>query len=304
MASSVFLVEGAFPGKRGFMGSWSPFGASVGTLLGSAAGAVVNAILPPDAVMAYGWRIPFVVGLGVGLGGLVIRSHYVESVPHQPPAKSPLGEAFRLHWRTILHLAALSAGIGVGFYTSAIYASAWLAQVAGVPAKTSFVIDTVAMAISLVFILYAGRLSDSLGRRRVLVVVSGLLMVLALPLMALMARGQTGGILAGQILLLGLVCAMCGAQPAAMAELAPWRVRCTVVSIAYNLCMALLGGTTPLVAAWLVSRSGYALAPAFYLTAAAALSFAAALLLPRTVPHRLTAEFQAARSRAAHTPAS
>jgi MHS family proline/betaine transporter-like MFS transporter len=88
MASSVFLVEGAMPGKRGWMGSWSPFGAFAGTLLGSAAGAIVNAILPPDAVMAYGWRIPFIVGLAVGLGGLLIRRHFVERVPHQPPAKS------------------------------------------------------------------------------------------------------------------------------------------------------------------------------------------------------------------------
>jgi len=295
MASSVFLVEGAMPGKRGFMGSWSPFGASVGTLLGAAAGALVNAILPPDAVMMYGWRIPFIVGLGVGLGGLLIRSHYVESVPHQPPAKSPLGEAFRFHWRTILHLAALSAGIGVGFYTSAVYASTWLAQVAGVPARTSLVIDTIALAISLPLTLYAGRLSDRIGRRRALVVVSGLLMVLALPLMALMARGQTGGVFVGQVVLLGLVSMMCGAQPAALAELAPWRVRCTVVSIAYNLCMALLGGTTPLVASWLLSRSGYALAPAWYLTAAAALAFVAALLLPKTLPHRLTTEFHSMR---------
>jgi MHS family proline/betaine transporter-like MFS transporter len=111
---------------------------------------------------------------------------------------------------------------------------------------------------------------------------------------------QTGA--SGQVVLLARSM-MCGAQPAAMAELAPWRVRCTVVSIAYNLCMALLGGTTPLVAAWLVSRSGYALAPAWYLTAAAALAFVAALLLPKTLPHRLTTEFQSVRS-AAHTAVS
>ena len=304
MASSVFLVEGSVAGRRGWMGSWSPFGASVGTLLGAAAGALVNATMSPEAVMAYGWRIPFIVGLAVGLGGFLIRSQYVERVPHQPPAKSPLGEAVRVHWRTILHLVALVAGLAVGFYTSAVYASAWLAQVAGVPARTAFTIDTIAMAISLPFILYAGHLSDRIGRRRVLVVTSGLLMVVGLPLMALMARGHLAGILVGQIVLLGLVSAISGVLPAAMAELAPWRVRCTVVSIAYNVGMALLGGTTPLVAVWLVSRSGYALAPAWYLTAAGALAFVAAILLPKTLPHRLTTEFHAMRSAEARTAAS
>jgi MFS transporter, MHS family, proline/betaine transporter len=296
MASSVFLVEGAMPGTRGRMGSWSPFGAFAGTLLGSAAGAIVNAVLPPDAVMAYGWRIPFIVGLGVGLGGLLIRRHYVERVPHQPPAKSPLGEAFRDHWRIILHLVALVAGLAVGFYIVFVYAATWLAQVAGVPARTAFEINTAAMALSLGVILFSGRLSDRIGRRRVLVVVSGLLAVLALPLMALMARGQTVGILVGELVLASLIGAISGVLPATMAELAPWRVRCTVLSIAYNLGMALLGGTTPLVAAWLVARTGVAIAPGAYLAAAGVLAFGAAMLLPKVLPHRLTTEFHSVRS--------
>jgi MHS family proline/betaine transporter-like MFS transporter len=302
MASSVFLVEGAMPGKRGWMGSWGPFGAFAGTLLGSAAGALVNATMSPEAVMAYGWRIPFIVGLAVGLGGLLIRRHFVERVPHQPPSKSPLGEAFRVHWRTILHLVALVAGLAVGFYTVFVYAATWLAQVAGVSARTAFEINTVAMALSLGAILFSGWLSDRIGRRRVLVVGSGLLMVLALPLMALMARGQPVGILVGQVLLALLISVISGALPATMAELAPWRVRCTVLSIAYNLGMALLGGTTPLVAAWLLSRTGVAVAPAAYLTAASALAFVAALLLPKTLPHRLTTEFHAVRPAEAQTP--
>src|SRR5689334_2027817 len=67
MASAVFLVEGAESGRRGWMGSWGPFGASAGVLLGSAAGAVVNLALPPDAVLAWGWRIPFALGVLVAL---------------------------------------------------------------------------------------------------------------------------------------------------------------------------------------------------------------------------------------------
>jgi MHS family proline/betaine transporter-like MFS transporter len=70
-----------------------------------------------------------------------------------------------------------------------------------------------------------------------------------------------------------------------------------VLSVAYNVGMALLGGTTPLVAAWLLSRSGVKLAPAIYLSAAGVLTFVGALLLPRTARHSLTKEFQAVRFR-------
>jgi len=297
MASAVFLVEGAEPGRRGWMGSWGPIGATAGVLLGSAAGAIVNATMSPEAVMAYGWRIPFIIGLGVGLGGLAIRRHYIERVPHQAPAKSPLGEAFRLHWRTMLHLVMLVAGISVGFYTTFVYAATWLAQVAQVPARTALTVNTIAMALSLLVLPAAGLASDRVGRRPVLLASAGALMLLAYPLMALMARGQPGGILAGSIGLALLVAANGGAMPAIMAELAPWRVRCTVLSVAYNVGMALLGGTTPLVGAWLVSRTGAPLAPAMYLAGAAALTFVGALLLPKTAPHRLTKEFEAARFR-------
>jgi len=284
------------------MGAWSPFGCFAGTLLGSAAGLIVNATMSPSAVMSYGWRIPFIIGLGVALGGSVIRRHFVERVPHQPPAKSPLGESFRSHWRTILHLILLVAGLSVGFYTTFVYSATWLRQVAAIPAKTAFEINTVAMALCLGAVLAAGALSDRVGRRPVLVVVSGLLMTLSYPLMALMARGEWMGVLFGQVVLAILVAAAAGVLSAAMAELAPWRVRCTVLSISYNVGVALLGGTTPLVAAWLVSKTGFTLAPAVYLAISGALSFFGALALPKSMPHRLTTEFQTVKAR--NVPAS
>jgi MHS family proline/betaine transporter-like MFS transporter len=70
-----------------------------------------------------------------------------------------------------------------------------------------------------------------------------------------------------------------------------------VLSVAYNVSVALLGGTTPLIAVWLVSGTGVALAPAMYLAGAAALTFVGAPLLPKTPQHSLTKEFKAARFR-------
>jgi MHS family proline/betaine transporter-like MFS transporter len=297
MASAVFLVEGADAGRRGWMGSWGPFGASAGTLLGSAAGAVVNLALPPEAVMAWGWRVPFAVGVLVAFGGLWIRRHYVERVPQQMPAKSPVGEAFRAHWRTMAHLVMLIAGLSVGFYTTFVYSATWLHQVAAVPESVALGINTAAMAILLVVSPVAGLASDRWGRRPVLAFAAGGLALLAYPLMAVMARGTPGAIFAGQAGLALLVGGAGGALPAAMAELTPWRVRCTVLSVGYNVGMALLGGTTPMVATWLVARSGHPLAPAVYLSAASALAFAGALLLPRGARHGITKEFSAVRLR-------
>jgi len=297
MASAVFLVEGAEPGHRGWMGSWGPFGASAGTLLGSAAGAIVNGTLSPEAVMAWGWRVPFIVGIAVALGGLAIRRHYVERVPQQAESESPLGEAFKAHWRTMVHLVGLTCAISVGFYTTFVYSATWLQQEAGVTAGRALEINTVAMGLLLVVSPLAGSLSDRVGRRAVMVWGAGALMLLAWPLMGLMLRGSVGSILAGQVGLALLVGGVGSVLPAAMAELAPWRVRCTVLSVGYNIALALVGGTTPMVAAWLVERTGVKLAPAAYLAAASVVTFIAALLLPQVARHRLTQEFKSTRLR-------
>ena len=124
-------------------------------------------------------------------------------------------------------------------------------------------------------------------------------MVVAYPLMSLQSGGQWIHVFVGQVVLALLVSAASGVLASTMAELAPWRVRCTVLSISYNFGVALLGGTTPLVAAWLVSRTGFTLAPAVYLAISGALSFIGALALPKSMPHRLTTEFQTVRSRQA-----
>jgi MHS family proline/betaine transporter-like MFS transporter len=291
MASAVFLVEGADAGRRGWMGSWGPWGASAGILLGSAAGALVNLLLPAEAVLAWGWRIPFAVGLLVALGGLWIRSHYVERKPQQQAAKAPLKEALTTHWRTIGQLVLLTAGLSVGFYVTFVYSATWLQQVANVPGSTALLLNTIAMSVLLVVCPLAGALSDRVGRRGLLMAGALGLALLAYPLMLLMQQGTTASILAGQGGLAVLLGISAGTLPAAMAELTPWRVRCTVLSIGYNVGMALLGGTTPLVATWLVARTGMSLSPAIYLAGGAALAFLAALRFPRTVPHPMTREF-------------
>lgn len=291
MASAVFLVEGAVPGRRGWMGSWGPFGASAGTLLGSAAGALVNLAMPPEAVLAWGWRIPFAVGILVGLGGLWIRKHYVELKPQQEAAKSPVREAFTAHWRTVAHLLFLTAGISIGFYMAFVYSATWLQETAGVPGSTALGINTAAMGVLLLICPLSGWLSDRYGRRVLLIVGAAGLALLAYPLMLLMARGSTAAIFAGQAGLAVLLGIYGGTLPAAMAELAPWRVRCTVLSVGYNIGIALLGGTTPLVAAWLVARTGMTLSPAIYLAAGGAMALLAALKFPRAVPHPMTQEF-------------
>src|SRR5262252_2288302 len=79
-SSMVFLVEQAPDGRRGLMGALISCGASGGILLGSAVGAGFAAGMSVTALDAWGWRIPFLLGLVVGTAGYFLRRHLQETV--------------------------------------------------------------------------------------------------------------------------------------------------------------------------------------------------------------------------------
>jgi len=89
-------------------------------------------------------------------------------------------------------------------------------------------------------------------------------------------------ILAGQMGFAVLVGLFLGVVPVTMVEAFPARVRCSALAVGFNLCLGVLGGTTPMVTAYLITRSHNDLSPAFYLMAAAAVSFLVIIKSPET----------------------
>jgi MHS family proline/betaine transporter-like MFS transporter len=80
-SSMVFLVEHAPEGRRGLMGALAACGTGVGTLLGSAMGAGFAASMSEATLEAWGWRIPFLVGLLIGIAGYFLRRHVSDNMP-------------------------------------------------------------------------------------------------------------------------------------------------------------------------------------------------------------------------------
>jgi MHS family proline/betaine transporter-like MFS transporter len=275
-SSAVFLAETAHPQKRGAASAWAPFGAVAGILMGSAVGAGILNAMPLEDVVAWGWRIPFLVGVMVGGVGFILRRR----MPFDQPAATagfPLFQALREHPVQLLQVVCISLVNAVSFYLVFVYIITWLKLFADVGAKTALLINSFNMTILLGVILVMSRLSDRIGRKPILVGAAIGLFLFSWPLMALMQTGDVYRVFLGQLGLTLLIGSYGAVNPIAICEIFPRNVRCSAVSAAYNITLGVAGGTAPAVATWLIGVTGEPSVPAFYIMVGAAISAVAAM---------------------------
>jgi MHS family proline/betaine transporter-like MFS transporter len=278
--SVVFLVENARRERRGVVGAIADTGGVTGILLGSATGALLESVLSEQAVADWGWRIPFWIGLLVGLAGLVLRRGLQddESGVAQMREHSPLLTVFRDHWRPLAYLAGISVFGAVGFYLMFVYIVSWLQFADGVAPAQALTINTVSMVLLLPTEIAIAALSDRFGRRLMLLLVTGGAVLVAWPLFRLLHGPDQWMILLGQFGFVILVGGYYGCLPAFMVETVAAPVRCTAIALGYNVALGTIGGLSPLTATWLVHRTTNDYAPAYMIMAAAAITFLVLLL--------------------------
>src|SRR5688572_30331166 len=278
-SSIVFLAENAPARRRGFFASFAMFGATTGTMLGSAVGGLLTNALSPEALATWGWRAAFVSGIAVAVVGVVIRRGMFDS-PGPASVASPLKVAFRDHRRQVLRVLGLNLASAATYYTLFVYAATWVAQTTAIPRARALDITTLTILTFLVVLPIAAWLSDRIGRKIVLLFGMAACLVGAYPLLTLMHAGNALTTAAAQMTFGALLAMQMAAIPATMCELFPHGVRVSAVSVGYGLAYALFGGTAPTVALWLIGRTGNDVAFAWYLMALSAISIALALGVP------------------------
>jgi MHS family proline/betaine transporter-like MFS transporter len=283
-ASFTYMVESAAPGRAGLTAAIGNTGATLGMLLGSGAGTVMASFLSPDELHAWGWRVPFLLGLAVGMVGYLLRRDVQEM--HAPPHSShkPIAETFAHHKRLLLQLGTLPAYAAVSHYLMFLYIVSWLQFVDRVAPERALGLNTGSMAALIPVTLAAGWLSDRIGRKPVVIASIVLGFVGAVPFLWLMHHPDASLILLGQLGFVLAVGSVVGVQAALLVESTPAHIRCTAIAVSYNLSYGLLGGMAPLAATWLVHRTGMDLSPAYLVMAAAVISFASVLTFKETNP--------------------
>lgn len=265
-AGSVLVtVEHAGERNRGFLGSATSVGASVGFLLSFLAFTAVSVTLTKEQLLSWGWRLPFLATVVLVAAGLFIRlrleetpvmkQHLDEELTQR---RLPIVETLRDHWRSFL----LAVGLWTGpFVTQAVatsYAISY-APTVGVSTNVLLAANISLSAVQIVSIPFFARLSDRYGRKAVYVPAVATMIVTAMLIFPAINSGSTALILTVYSFhFMVLHAAALGALAPILSELFPTRVRYTGVSISFQLT-GTLGGLGPLLAASVVAAGVQAL---------------------------------------------
>ncbi|HZU90530.1 MAG TPA: MFS transporter [Stellaceae bacterium] len=281
--STAYIVEFAPAGRRGFFGSWQLVGVGGGFLLGSLTAALLTAALPAADRLAWGWRLPFLFGIVVGLVGAYLRwrlsdtPKYTEIAEQGAVAAAPLGEALTRYPRETLLGFGVTLHNTVAYYIALVYMTSFMTSAGKLAHGTALWIGTLCLAVFVVLMPVMGRLSDRIGRRPLLIFSCVGYALLGYPFFLMASAGNTALALAAQLLMILFYAPYAGACPAYYAEIFPTRVRYTALSVGYNIAVAIFGGFAPFIATFLVHVTGSNRAPAAYVVAAALVTLAVLL---------------------------
>ncbi len=286
--SGAVLLSAEHAGKknRGLFASIPGAGNALGSIIASLAIIAVQQ-LPRDEMISWGWRIPFVASLVIGIVGIWIRTGVAESPEFTQaraegaPQRLPLIEVIKRKPRNFIGAFLLSIGPNVTSYLPSAFALTYLVVNVGVDKSVGVMGVMICNIIKFITVPSAGALSDKFGAQRVFLVGAAGLALLIVPFFLLLNTGEQGLIWLAMFLIYCLCNdAMLGAQAAMLSEAFPPHIRYTGMAGSRELAGAIAGGTLPFIAVALQSSAGGAWWPiACYAIMLAILAAAGALLL-------------------------
>lgn len=269
--AASLLFEHAGTRSRGLMGSAQPASIVAALAVSAGLGAALTAGMSEEFLNDFGWRIPFLIALPLGIIGWYIRRHidetpaFVELQESGEVAKSPIADVFRSNWRMIIAGTAAIVSWTAGGYVTLQFLPTFFNGVLERPISAGLTASLCGLTVYAGFIVLGGWLSDRFDRWKVMLAGAIALAVLAVPCYLLLIEGSVPAVGAAILLFAAALGLVAGPTPAMLAELTPDNVRATYLGIVYAVANAAFGGFAPYIVIALIDSTGLLIAPALYL---------------------------------------
>ncbi len=273
-----YIVEHAKLEERGIAGSASFVSMCAGMFLGLVTASSFTYFMEQQALIEYGWRIPFVAGLFIGLIGIYIRKNLSESPLYKKAketgrlSKFPLREIFGKYRVELFIAIGLYVTVTAPFYTATVFVSNFMKILGYSQSQSSIISNVILVTMMLVFPISA-TISDKIGRRPILM--TGIILIILLSYPIFWGLGSMNFFFAiiSQIIFAIIIAIYMGPIPAILVEIFPTSIRFTGVALSYNLSAAIFGGSAPVVGMMLAKYTGDKYAISYYLIILAVLSY-------------------------------
>ena len=288
--AATFMAEYAPDNKRGKYGSFLEFGTLAGFCGGTLFVLLLQLALSDSQMDQWGWRIPFLLALPMGLIGLYLRSQMEDTPVFQEleqdneikgSAWTRFKDLLVNYRRPIITMFGLVIALNVANYTLLAYQPTYLQNTIDLSETSASVVNLIGQLVMMLLIPFFGWWSDSTGRKPMWWGSLIGLFVLALPLYWLMGQGFAWAIVAFVILGV-LYIPQLATISATFPAMFPTQVRYAGFAISYNVATAAFGGTAPLVNDAVVESTDWNLFPAVYMMGACAIGMVALVFLKET----------------------
>jgi metabolite-proton symporter len=279
--AATYMSEIAAPGRRGFWASFQYVTLIGGQLCATLVILVLQLLLSEEALTAWGWRIPFLLGALAAAGVLVLRRglHETSRAEDRHAEAGSLTALLRKNGRAFAAVVALTAGGSLAFYTFTTYMQKYLVLTVGLSKQTATALMTGVLILFMGLQPLMGLLSDKIGRRNNIIIFAGLATLLTVPILSALAQVHSVAP-AFLLVLAGLTINSFYTSVSGLfkAEMFPIHVRALGVGLAYGVGNALFGGTAENVAL-AFKQAGNESYFYWYVTAICGISLVAALSL-------------------------
>jgi MHS family proline/betaine transporter-like MFS transporter len=276
--AAAYIHEWAAPNRRSLFVSLIPSVAQLGKGLAAGLAALAAAMMPAADLAAWGWRIPFLLALPLGILCLVMRLKVEDSPEFQAINKTPAGtshapfkEVLTKYPKSLAKVTSISLVQNLGTYIGTVFVAVYFSEVLGFTKGESSTIVLLAVLFAALLIPMAGQLGSRVGSKKVLLWSYLAYVAITIPSFAMMNQGSFVLALLG--LGMGIIpYALCQAGTyGAMLEFYPTRVRHTGVAFGHSVGAVIGGGAGPYLATYLIDLTGNTFVPAFILVGAGAL---------------------------------
>lgn len=279
---SVYLAEIATPGHKGFYVSWQSGSQQVAVVFAGVLGYTLSNLLAPEALVAWGWRIPLLIGCLIIPFIFLIR-RTLEETPEfaarkHHPTPSEVYAGMLGHARLIVTGVAMVLMTTVSFYTITAYTPTFGKEILRLTQSDALLVTLCVGLSNLFWLPIMGAVSDRIGRRPVLIAFAATAVLTAYPAMAWLAVAPSfSKLLIVELWFSFMYAGYNGAMVVYLTEIVPVAVRTAGFSLAYSLATT-IGGSTPVIVTALIHATGNRAMPGAWLSVAAAVALVATLI--------------------------